>query len=302
MDSHSKPYVHLSINAVDTVIHDPEGRFDSDRSDRFATFARGSRCGLVLHRGHASRSGLRRRRASRRTRADARSARDGDHFRGSGGVSRIPLVSQAARTGSRRCRVKTASRRTCQQGRSRPRGEARSDPSAVGSSRVMTRADRRRCQVYRPSERLVEASRIAAHRHIDLICEHEPVLLGNPYGIGLSASASHFSTSPHPGFSCCIDRTRGFILCTIPEERSRQGTGIHGTREGCAHLFCPDRRRLAGGAGTKPDRAAGPVARDHPAHRAAGGTLSAFQRPGDEPARAGCGFDAGRSSASSCRS
>jgi hypothetical protein len=39
MEYQSKPYVHLSINAVDTVIHDPEGRFDSDRSDRFATFS-----------------------------------------------------------------------------------------------------------------------------------------------------------------------------------------------------------------------------------------------------------------------
>src|SRR4051812_41584642 len=38
MDYCSKPYVHLSINAVDTVIHDPVGRFDSERSDRFATF------------------------------------------------------------------------------------------------------------------------------------------------------------------------------------------------------------------------------------------------------------------------
>jgi hypothetical protein len=38
MDCALKPYIHLSINAVDTVMHDPEGRFDSDRSDRFATF------------------------------------------------------------------------------------------------------------------------------------------------------------------------------------------------------------------------------------------------------------------------
>jgi hypothetical protein len=39
MNPASKCYVHLSINAVDTVVYDPEGRFDSDRSDRFTTFA-----------------------------------------------------------------------------------------------------------------------------------------------------------------------------------------------------------------------------------------------------------------------
>jgi hypothetical protein len=39
MNAASKCYVHLSINAVDAVVYDPEGRFDSDRSDRFATFA-----------------------------------------------------------------------------------------------------------------------------------------------------------------------------------------------------------------------------------------------------------------------
>ena len=34
----SKPYVHLSINAVDAVAFDPEGHYDADRNDRYATF------------------------------------------------------------------------------------------------------------------------------------------------------------------------------------------------------------------------------------------------------------------------
>jgi len=34
----SKPFVHLSINAVDVVAFDPEGRLDGDRYDRYATF------------------------------------------------------------------------------------------------------------------------------------------------------------------------------------------------------------------------------------------------------------------------
>ena len=38
MDSLSKPYVHLPIDVVDTVVFDPEGRFDADRYDRYATF------------------------------------------------------------------------------------------------------------------------------------------------------------------------------------------------------------------------------------------------------------------------
>jgi hypothetical protein len=38
MDSLSKPYVHLPIDAVDAVIFDAEGRFDGDRYDRYATF------------------------------------------------------------------------------------------------------------------------------------------------------------------------------------------------------------------------------------------------------------------------
>lgn len=33
-----KPFVHMAINAVDTVIFDPEGRIDDERSDRFVSF------------------------------------------------------------------------------------------------------------------------------------------------------------------------------------------------------------------------------------------------------------------------
>jgi hypothetical protein len=39
MNDAAKPYVHLAINAVDTVIYDPEGRIHDERSDRFAEFA-----------------------------------------------------------------------------------------------------------------------------------------------------------------------------------------------------------------------------------------------------------------------
>jgi hypothetical protein len=38
MDSLLKPYVHLPIDAVDAVIFDAEGRYDSERYDRYATF------------------------------------------------------------------------------------------------------------------------------------------------------------------------------------------------------------------------------------------------------------------------
>jgi hypothetical protein len=33
-----KPYVHLTIHAVDAVAFDLEGRYDADRHDRYATF------------------------------------------------------------------------------------------------------------------------------------------------------------------------------------------------------------------------------------------------------------------------
>ncbi len=39
MDSLSKPYVHLPIDAVDSVVFDVEGHFDGERYDRYATFA-----------------------------------------------------------------------------------------------------------------------------------------------------------------------------------------------------------------------------------------------------------------------
>src|SRR3954463_8482076 len=39
MDRDSKPFVHLPIDAVDTVAFDPEGSYDGDRFDRYATFA-----------------------------------------------------------------------------------------------------------------------------------------------------------------------------------------------------------------------------------------------------------------------
>ena len=39
MNTVAKPYLHLSVNAVDSVVFDPEGRHDNDRSDRFATYA-----------------------------------------------------------------------------------------------------------------------------------------------------------------------------------------------------------------------------------------------------------------------
>jgi hypothetical protein len=38
MDSLSKPYVHVPIDAVDTVVYDPEGHFDAERFDRYSTF------------------------------------------------------------------------------------------------------------------------------------------------------------------------------------------------------------------------------------------------------------------------
>src|SRR6185437_11946840 len=39
MDSLSKTFVHLPIDAVDTVVFDPEGHFDGERYDRYASFA-----------------------------------------------------------------------------------------------------------------------------------------------------------------------------------------------------------------------------------------------------------------------
>src|SRR3954469_1539383 len=38
MEPTAKPYVHTSINAVDAVAFDPEGRYEADLYDRYATF------------------------------------------------------------------------------------------------------------------------------------------------------------------------------------------------------------------------------------------------------------------------
>ncbi len=39
MTEEMKPYVHVAVNAVDTVIFDPDGRIQDERSDRFAEFS-----------------------------------------------------------------------------------------------------------------------------------------------------------------------------------------------------------------------------------------------------------------------
>jgi hypothetical protein len=38
MDLFAKLFVHLPIDAVDTVVLDPEGRFDAERYDRYDSF------------------------------------------------------------------------------------------------------------------------------------------------------------------------------------------------------------------------------------------------------------------------
>lgn len=38
MSPHDKPYVHLTIDAVDTVVFDPEGHRDPDLFDRYPTY------------------------------------------------------------------------------------------------------------------------------------------------------------------------------------------------------------------------------------------------------------------------
>lgn len=38
MDSLTRPFVHLAIDAVDTVIFDPEGRYDPELYDHYPTF------------------------------------------------------------------------------------------------------------------------------------------------------------------------------------------------------------------------------------------------------------------------
>ena len=38
MEHFKKPFVHLPIDAVDSVVFDPEGRFEADLYDRYASF------------------------------------------------------------------------------------------------------------------------------------------------------------------------------------------------------------------------------------------------------------------------
>jgi hypothetical protein len=38
MDCITKPFVHLASDAVDTVVFDPEGRFDAERYDHYDSF------------------------------------------------------------------------------------------------------------------------------------------------------------------------------------------------------------------------------------------------------------------------
>jgi hypothetical protein len=38
MDLRNRPFVHIAIDSVDTVAHDPTGRLDPDRYDHYATF------------------------------------------------------------------------------------------------------------------------------------------------------------------------------------------------------------------------------------------------------------------------
>jgi len=38
MEQLTKPFVHLPVDAVDSVVYDPEGRFDAESYDRYASF------------------------------------------------------------------------------------------------------------------------------------------------------------------------------------------------------------------------------------------------------------------------
>ena len=38
MEHFTKPFVHLPIDAVDSVVFDPEGRFEAEHYDRYASF------------------------------------------------------------------------------------------------------------------------------------------------------------------------------------------------------------------------------------------------------------------------
>jgi len=39
MELFTKPYVHLPVDAVDTVVFDPEGLLDADHYDHYATYS-----------------------------------------------------------------------------------------------------------------------------------------------------------------------------------------------------------------------------------------------------------------------
>ena len=38
MDRANKPFVHITIDAVDTVVHDPDNGYDPERYDHYATY------------------------------------------------------------------------------------------------------------------------------------------------------------------------------------------------------------------------------------------------------------------------
>jgi hypothetical protein len=38
MDLKDKPYAHVSVDAVDIVVHDPEGHYDPERYDHYPSF------------------------------------------------------------------------------------------------------------------------------------------------------------------------------------------------------------------------------------------------------------------------
>jgi len=56
MDLLNRPFVHIAIDSVDTVAHDPTGCFDPERYDHYATFLEArdaalSCVELLLHEG-----------------------------------------------------------------------------------------------------------------------------------------------------------------------------------------------------------------------------------------------------------
>ena len=57
MDRLAKPYVHLTIDAVDAVVFDPEGRLDPERYDHYPTFTEARDAALLLRRADPRRRG-----------------------------------------------------------------------------------------------------------------------------------------------------------------------------------------------------------------------------------------------------